>query len=555
MSASQDEWGDYMTPESQDYLFAFIEIHDSRIKYHNDVDTITQFQTDYGRWIVSSAPTRMRKRFQSQEEIRTFVLQLVSDISNLLKQVDNVDVHAVRQALIDQGQTQFESQGVELEIYDAYTYLIVKYKIGTFPGGAVAEIYLSDALDTQGQRMEPQTEEISSNPRTPDTRTAPQIPRAPIRSFATLLWTVIRINYGTELQFHRKLHNIREFRSHYEGYRMHISLSEDNNRPINIIRLHMRFESREEFKRFVIQLGRYIQYLYLKPENVDENALLTNLRYSFEVLQEDPPADARDLPGKYTYPIVEYKFDTRTTRAPNMAVADIIVRDALDLSGQGSQGIFREINDAEEERELTKFYNEKEAKEAKEQGVKLREVKLGETFSLDEFRKLGPFCIERRLIYDDLSTTGKDKAKLGCANELGYNYEYPVLVKGSATENGEINEKNNQVYCITDVLQWNVEYNKDTDQNTRQYIKEIRIMNEKDIEEEEMKEVTKEEYTLVKRAMEAQDGREDREIRKELKAIQSKLNKNTEEKKKRKQEKIRRMKMARLMLFYKKLKF
>ena len=84
MSASQDEWGDYMpyTPESQDYLFAEIKIHDSRLKYHNDLHTITQFQTDYGRWITMY-PTRMRKRFESQEEIRTFVLQLVSDISNL----------------------------------------------------------------------------------------------------------------------------------------------------------------------------------------------------------------------------------------------------------------------------------------------------------------------------------------------------------------------------------------------------------------------------------------------------------------------------------------
>ena len=67
------------------------------------------------------------------------------------------------------------------------------------------------------------------------------------------------------------------------------------------------------------------------------------------------------------------------------------------------------------------------------------------------------------------------------------NLEYPVLVKGSETENGEINEKNNQVYCVSDIVEWNVKRGN-TDMFTRQYIKEIRIMNEKDIEEEEMKE-------------------------------------------------------------------
>ena len=67
------------------------------------------------------------------------------------------------------------------------------------------------------------------------------------------------------------------------------------------------------------------------------------------------------------------------------------------------------------------------------------------------------------------------------------------LVKGSETENGEINE-NNQVYCVADIVEWNVKRGNNTSW-TRQYIKEIRIMNEKDIEEEEMKEVTKEEKT------------------------------------------------------------
>ena len=50
------------------------------------------------------------------------------------------------------------------------------------------------------------------------------------------------------------------------------------NHPSNVtVRLNMRFETSEEFKRFVIQIGRYIQDLYLRPENVDEASISAGL--------------------------------------------------------------------------------------------------------------------------------------------------------------------------------------------------------------------------------------------------------------------------------------
>ena len=116
-------------------------------------------------------------------------------------------------------------------------------------------------------------------------------------------------------------------------------------------------------------------------------------------------------------------------------------------------------------------------------------IALGTELTLEQFKELGDFHIERKLIYDDFEyrdSEGKETTEAGCMPIP--NLEYPVMIKTG-------DEKFNQIYCISTILGW-VNQGENTDPKTRRVIRKIRIMNDDDIEKEEMRAFEKEKDRL-----------------------------------------------------------
>lgn len=113
-------------------------------------------------------------------------------------------------------------------------------------------------------------------------------------------------------------------------------------------------------------------------------------------------------------------------------------------------------------------------------GVDMRVVALGTEYTIGQFKRLGKFFIEKKLVYDNFDNNEIDA---GCSlTELMANIAYPVLVNPGSFE---------QVYCIQDIMGW-INAGNTTDPNTRQEITKIRVMNEQDIEKKELQNFTKE---------------------------------------------------------------
>ena len=114
------------------------------------------------------------------------------------------------------------------------------------------------------------------------------------------------------------------------------------------------------------------------------------------------------------------------------------------------------------------------------EGSDMRVVALGSEYTMDQFKRLGKFFIEKKLVYDDFDNNEIDA---GCSlADLMTNIAYPVLVNPGTFE---------QVYCIQDIIGW-INTGKTTDPNTRQEITKIRVMNEQDVETKELQNFTKE---------------------------------------------------------------
>ena len=134
-------------------------------------------------------------------------------------------------------------------------------------------------------------------------------------------------------------------------------------------------------------------------------------------------------------------------------------------------------------------------------GILPRVVALGTVFSLEEFRNLGPFRIERKLFYDDFDV---DAEKVDCDIAFAANRKYPIMTIPQ-----------NNVYCVTELLQWVVSFKYNTDPYTNGIIERVRIMNERDIEKKELEEYTREKELLQKeRAEKNAKGTDRRDIRK-----------------------------------------
>lgn len=164
-----------------------------------------------------------------------------------------------------------------------------------------------------------------------------------------------------------------------------------------------------------------------------------------------------------------------------------------------------------------------------------RVVAVGTTYTLEQFRQLGPFRIERKLFYDDFSIPAKD---VNCDIAFPGNRKYPVMTIPQ-----------NHVYCVTNILQWVLAKNSDgtmknTDPYTNKPIQQIRVMNEQDIEKKELEEFTKEKEKKEKEREEKNtSGADRRDIRK----LDYRIRELERMIRERKTEKIRRKTLNRLL--------
>ena len=263
---------------------------------------------------------------------------------------------------------------------------------------------------------------------------------------------------------------------------------------------------------------------YDLAQNLNSEAVQEALTSEGSIWEENQEAN-------YTYVIVEYEI--------NGQEATITVEDYLDTGGQEiishvSEHLEEEAQQPAFQAAIPQFFDT-----LVPNGIIPRIVAVGTTFTLEQFRQLGPFRIERKLFYDDFGMSAKE---VDCTFQAGHK-EYPVLTIPQ-----------NQVYCMTEILPW--VFTKNTDPYTRGIIEQFRIMNEQDIEKKELEEFTKEKEKKEKEREEKKtSGADRRDIRKldyrirELeRTIRERKTEKTKRIRERKTEKTKRINLQRLSL-------
>ena len=322
------------------------------------------------------------------------------------------------------------------------------------------------------------------------------------------------INVVYEMEYHLSLRDadIPDFRIDDDGNaQMRANLADDDT-----------------FVVYVYGICRGLRHAYDMAHNIDTDAVRDGLQTKYGINLErssDDEWDSEDdadfdisVYQHYTYSQIEYEI--------NGQEATITLGDTLDDNESASAG---EILETDEQTELREQI-EREQREQRERdlqdllensdefvvrqraraqffdtlvpnGIVPRVVALGTVFSLEDFRNLGPFRIERKLFYDDFDV---DAEKVDCDIVTPANRKYPIMTIPQ-----------NNVYCVTELLQWVVTYNKNTDPLTNGIIERVRIMNESDIENKELEKYTREKALLQKeRAEKNAKGTDRRDVRK-----------------------------------------
>lgn len=226
------------------------------------------------------------------------------------------------------------------------------------------------------------------------------------------------------------------------------------------------------FVQYIYALCEEIKDAYDMSQNKDYDAIQQAGLDWTDHYDEDLDEDEADIPyHEYVYPIVEYLI--------NGQEATITLADEVDQYGQARAGEIIETEDQVRVREQyaaqqparSKFYDDRDLVP---NGIIPRVVAVGTTYTLEQFRQLGPFRIQRKLFYDDFDMSAEE---VDCTFQQGHK-EYPVLTIPQ-----------NQIYCMKEILPWVL--TKNTDPNTRGIIEQFRIMNEEDIEKKELEELTK----------------------------------------------------------------
>lgn len=284
------------------------------------------------------------------------------------------------------------------------------------------------------------------------------------------------------------------------------------------------------FNYYVYEICQGFRDAYDMTHNKDMEAIKEGLREEYGINLERSSDDEDDADNEddaefdfsvyqhYTYSQIEYEI--------NGQEATITLGDTITENESASSG---EILETDEQTRIREQY-ERERREQRERdlqdlleesdnlvvrqrpraqffdtlvpnGIVPRVVALGTVFSLEDFRNLGPFRIERKLFYDDFDV---DAEKVDCDIVTPANRKYPIMTIPQ-----------NNVYCVTELLQWVVTYNKNTDPLTNGIIERVRIMNESDIENKELEKYTREKALLQKeRAEKNAKGTDRRDVRK-----------------------------------------
>ena len=254
------------------------------------------------------------------------------------------------------------------------------------------------------------------------------------------------------------------------------------------------FDNDASFVRYIYVLCEEIKEAYEILLNINTAAVINGLWDEYEIdLEGDGDEDDLFI-GDYTYPVVFYEIGLGLGLGLE---ATITLTDEIDQYGQAQAGEVRETNEQRWIREDYARAGEVREQQAAEShfydnpdsvpdGIIPRVVAVGRTFDLEHFRNLGPFRIERKLFYDDFDLPAD---QVDCDFQQGHK-EYPVM---AIPYDENIEQK---VYCVTEILQWVLTRNsngtmKNTDPFTRGIIKDIRIMDEGDIEKKELEEFTK----------------------------------------------------------------
>lgn len=102
-----------------------------------------------------------------------------------------------------------------------------------------------------------------------------------------------------------------------------------------------------------------------------------------------------------------------------------------------------------------------------------KKIPVGTTYTLENFKNLGKFSINKKLFYDDFT---QEEASAGCfISDLSTNIMYPIVLNSG------------QIYCISDIVDIIHNNNEPLCSFTRLPITSITIMNEMQIKEKELK--------------------------------------------------------------------
>ena len=261
------------------------------------------------------------------------------------------------------------------------------------------------------------------------------------------------------------------------------------------------FDNDAAFRAYIIEFCEELRAAYDMAHNKEYDAIRDALWTDHQInLEEDLTEEEAEnfnisVYVDFTYPIVEYEINGRE--------ATITLSDEIDPNGQAQAGEVIETEDQVRVREqqaqqaaIPQFFDT-----LVPNGIIPRIVAVGTTFTLEEFRQLGPYRIEHKLIYDNYLIDPED----GLNKDEDGNYDmcdpfveprdnvvFPVrtviAVNGIRRYGG--------IYCMQLINHWINDKGKNTDPVSNAIIMGIHIMTEQEIRDQEWEDIQDQRRTL-----------------------------------------------------------
>ena len=169
-------------------------------------------------------------------------------------------------------------------------------------------------------------------------------------------------------------------------------------------------------------------------------------------------------------------------------------------------------------------------------------VDLGTTFTLDQFKRVGPFFIPVKLVLEDFT---QEEIEIGCFTDLVNNIEYPVQVTS-----GDKDKLFIHIYCAKEVAEWVGKRRNTLDIKSRKLISKIHILTADEVIKKEKSMIEEEKKRIRKRKKQLQNtNAEIRQISKLTKMIRDLNYENMKKKREDKRRTEHQPKRRRLQLF------